>query len=474
MAQSSKNCLNCNKEKIKYWVMNPSSKINKVCEGCKIRFQNIIDVSTTQKLKHQMEIWIRYIMKEIIIISQRIFNFKNNWIEKLKEFEKSEGNENYEIHFYDSYAEFLQLKSKIKKALLNLNNELNNNNFPQSDLQSNYSENDLKKCKNLLQKKEIFQAQKKLLALDTYDAKYFQIECLILQKNLDEAYKQSEQIINETKIDQVKKINKEQKFNLLLQKAKICHKKGLFLQALHMLNQIIREGVQNQNDTDRVQLQIAKTFMKCGNFDLGFSRLETLEKEKEKDKQSKENKYECYNYPFSLTYAKALQLQPEIHPDQDYFSNDESVQSDNRRESQVLNQSQIQNQNQNYNYGSGIMEKKEKKYQEIKKIYDEILQEDPSDQKALYGLSQIYIKLEEYSLAQDVLYELYQLNPSYKKQKSDCYIANKKWKQNMNKLINNIVGALDVFQIVQQKQDIESNEYYYHLKQNIISLYLQY
>lgn len=48
--------------------------------------------------------------------------------------------------------------------------------------------------------------------------------------------------------------------------------------------------------------------MKCGSFDLGFSRLETLEKEKEKDKQSKENKYECYNYPFSLTYGDSIQF----------------------------------------------------------------------------------------------------------------------------------------------------------------------
>ncbi|CAD8119432.1 unnamed protein product [Paramecium sonneborni] len=448
-------CLQCKRGEIAYWCMERQSK-KLICEGCSIRNYNIVKVSNSadiEKLLKKIKVWTTKAIKNIMQCAKRIFEYQYQIEDKFNQFR----NNLVELQnkFYPIYFKYLEFYPKVDLAILNLNNMLESYNSNNSSSILQTKDDQINLCKNLIKSKEIIKAQQEIQNLqthDNYNSKYFQIECLLLQKNLKEASQESQIITDAALNETIDQIDENLLCNLLIQKAKIKHKQGLYQQALEILKNIERDSILPLNQK-RIDLQISKSLLKSGNFQIGFNLLQlTIQDLSQLEQESEQNKYLIDNYSFRLAYAKAKLSYSESSLSRIRILHDLSFSQQYNEDSPII-------ENGNQNESVTLEEIQNSQYDEIKQLYEEILKKEPNNQKALYGLSQIYIKQsstndsdtakQKLKMAKQTLFKLNQLNPLYKKAEIALLFCKQKMKsleevQNSNRQCRNgcILGCL--------------------------------
>ncbi|CAD8203164.1 unnamed protein product [Paramecium octaurelia] len=399
-------CLQCTNNDVSFWCLDKFCEKNLICDQCQVRHGNVEKIFNP---KNNIKAWVKKMMKQMLSIMERINRYQEE-IEKLFSYTQQNQNQDrnalinqqqnqnedgnnqnqdrniqvnqqqIQLEIYQKrlnrYSQYLQFNPQIQSTLFILNNQLNNYFFPQSynkDAVDNLQQ--LDNCKKLIHDKYYAKASQEIQSLDPDDSQYFQIELLILQNNLKHALELSEQAVRSNPT-----------FKLELQQAKILHKQKQYAQA----QKILRKYESTQGENEQLQLQLAKTIIKCGYIDLGRQTINNIKGrlENENNNISQEGRDFLKSIEFRLAYAKA-NLQA--------ISDDRCSQNSSQQMSEDQN---LQN-NQNIN--------------DVKTTYEKILKEEPTNQSALYGLSQTLIIQKELIKARELLYQLIQLNPKYRK-----------------------------------------------------------
>ncbi|CAD8192665.1 unnamed protein product [Paramecium pentaurelia] len=429
-------CQQCDRVPITYWCLDNICEKRFVCDQCS-KYHGHKEKISQQIQKNKIKTWIKTLQITFLNIIHRTTCYQE-FIE-----ENFNQQENLEVlkKQHKLYFQFFQSKPKIQRAILNLNNQLND--IPISNIHKQDDPkyiNKINVCKKLLQEKQLFKAQQQLFQLNPGESVYFQIECYILQKKLDDALKLSKETLG--RIQE----NKYLDFNLQIQQAKILHKLKKYKEAIEVLKKVKEEEL-DQIQKQFYYLQQAKTYQKIIQYQgLGFNTImninnqynlkngsqiqisfldriqkqleeefkdfSTQNEDKKKEILEKNNKQKYFidNFQFSLAIAKANLLR---------INNDELFLYDNNQNQQQNDQNQEQNnsnQQPNSSNQQQIVQNQQKfTLQDIELIYKEVLKEDVLNQKALFGLSQIYMKQIKYVEAREILYQLCQLNPKNSK-----------------------------------------------------------
>ncbi|CAK59585.1 unnamed protein product (macronuclear) [Paramecium tetraurelia] len=421
-------CLQCGKNQISHWCLDKFCQNNLICDQCSFRHGNPEriykedhpNIINTENQKFKIKTQVRKMMKQMLIIIDRMNQYYIYIEEQFIEVNSEKKIETYQNRL-KLYSKFLQFNPQIQSALFNLNNQLDNYDFPKSKKVDQNQQKQLDICKTLLSEKQYAKASEEISRLNHEESKSLQIECQILQKNLKYALELS------TKALQSPPTESTQKLNLQLQQVKILHKQQQYGQALKILQTIDNNNNNNNNrDKQKFQLQLGMKLIKFKEkLQQNVAFLTQDVRRSKISKSLNNNKYKQVKIQ-DRKETLIMIMNLNWHLQRPIFSQllkieIQKIVPNQLMGIQVIFHLSLQTQIKKFKITKTakihkqLFSQKFKKLKESEDIYKEILSKEPTNQKALYGLSQILIRKREYIEARELLYQLIQLNPKYRK-----------------------------------------------------------